>query len=65
MTLGETLKRIRLKCLDCSCQQVDEVANCTVIKCPFYELRFGKNPTPSRKGNPEALRKAREAMSQG
>jgi hypothetical protein len=66
MTLGETLKQIRLKCLDCCCQQTEEVVKCTVTRCPLYELRLGKNPSPSRKGgkgNPEALKKFREAKA--
>lgn len=59
MTFTETLKQIRLKCLDCTCQQVEEVNKCTIVKCPLWELRFGKNPTPSRKGNGKALNEYR------
>ncbi|HEX3047316.1 MAG TPA: hypothetical protein VHY08_21365 [Bacillota bacterium] len=67
MTLSETLKRIRLKCLDCCGQSVEEVTNCAAKRCAIYELRFGKNPSPSRRGNPagiEAIKKARKIPKQ-
>ena len=38
------LKAIRAKCLDCCCGQANEVKLCTVVKCPLYEFRHGKNP---------------------
>lgn len=50
MTLRDTLKQIRLKCLDCTCNQPDEIKHCQVTRCPLYELRCGKNPNPSKKG---------------
>jgi len=56
-------KAIRNKCMDCTCQQQDEVRNCTVERCPLYLFRMGKNPFSNRKGNPEALRKAKEATT--
>ena len=39
------LKAIRLKCLDCCCDQPIEVKLCTALDCPLWELRFGKNPS--------------------
>lgn len=42
------LKAIRAKCLDCCCQQANEVRLCTVKGCPLYDYRMGKNP--NRKG---------------
>jgi hypothetical protein len=30
---------LNAKCLDCSCYQVREVRECTVICCPLYEVR--------------------------
>ena len=38
------LKAIRLKCLDCSCQQPHEVRLCPHTECASYQYRFGKNP---------------------
>jgi hypothetical protein len=66
MTKAKLLRRIRLKCLDCACNQIKEVTLCPVETCTLYPLRTGKDPTkrtlsPERK---EALvgqlRKARE-----
>ena len=38
------LKAIRAKCLDCCCDQRDEVKLCPATKCPLWEFRLGKNP---------------------
>jgi hypothetical protein len=45
------LKRIRLKCLDCSAEQPKEVRLCPVTECALYPLRFGKNPKRKGIGN--------------
>jgi len=42
------LKAIRQKCLDCAAGQPKEIRLCTIVKCPLYQYRFGKNP--NRKG---------------
>ncbi len=42
------IKAIRAKCLECSGGQPSEVRNCTIVDCPLYPYRFGKNP--NRKG---------------
>lgn len=45
--LGEfkkPLKAIRAKCLDCSCNNPNEVRLCSITKCPLFDFRFGKNP---------------------
>lgn len=54
-TLGSTcekrvspLRAIRLKCMDCCCQQIVEVRNCTVTSCNLWPFRMGHNP--NRKG---------------
>jgi len=52
---------IRAKCMDCSCNSFNEIKFCPVTRCPLYEFRFGKNPYSKQRGNPEALRKARDA----
>ena len=43
------LKSIRLKCLDCTCNQPLEVKLCTCdgvqgTFCPLYPYRFGRGP---------------------
>ena len=37
------LKAIKLKCLDCSCGQQEEVNECPVSTCALYQYRFGKD----------------------
>lgn len=59
------LKIIRAKCLECCGGSRHEVSLCSLTDCPNWPYRFGKNPFSTRKGrpggNPEALRRAREA----
>jgi len=38
------LKAIRLKCLECCCDQVVEVRLCPSEDCPLWPFRMGKNP---------------------
>lgn len=38
------LKAIRLKCLECSCGQPEEVRFCPIKECALYGYRFGKRP---------------------
>ena len=38
------LKAIRLKCLECCCDQVAEVRSCGAEDCPLWPFRMGKNP---------------------
>ena len=45
------LKAIRAKCLDCCCEQRNEVAACPCQDCPLYPYRFGKNPNRAGIGN--------------
>lgn len=46
------LRAIRAKCLDCCCEQANEVRECTAVNCPLHFYRFGKNPNRKGKGNP-------------
>ncbi len=59
------IKAIRLKCIDCTNNQLVEIKNCLILTCPLYPFRMGKNPNIKRigvrKGNLEALEKARLA----
>ena len=43
------LKAIRAWCLECSCGVRAEVRNCTMLDCPLYPFRMGKNPNRKRK----------------
>lgn len=45
------LKAIRAKCIDCSCGDVNEVTNCTVVDCALYPYRDGHNPNRKGVGN--------------
>lgn len=42
------LKAIRAKCLDCVCENAQEVRLCPSTGCPLYPYRMGHNP--NRKG---------------
>lgn len=44
MTKTEILKTIRAHCIDCCCDQPNEVALCCCPSCNLYHLRFGKDP---------------------
>lgn len=62
------IKAIRAKCLDCCCDQREEVKLCQVKGCPLYPFRMGKNPFRIKRVMSEEqkfeagerLRKARE-----
>lgn len=38
------VKVLRLKCRDCTNNQIAEIDNCTIRQCPVWPWRFGKNP---------------------
>ena len=38
------IKAIRAKCLDCCCDQPNEVKLCVSENCALYPFRLGKNP---------------------
>lgn len=55
------MKAIRAKCLDCCCNQPNEVRLCPIDGCPLYQYRFGHNPRIKReKLEGDALEAARE-----
>ena len=54
-TKSALLKAVRAKCLDCSCHQPSEVAQCTCTGCTLWPFRFGRDPDPARTGNPKNL----------
>ncbi len=47
------MKAIRLKCLDCCCEQKQEVRACPVLKCSLWKFRLGLHPfTDKNRANP-------------
>lgn len=51
-------KAIRLKCLDCMCDQASEVKQCPSVSCPLYPFRFGKNPYVTKREYTEEQKRA-------
>ena len=43
------LRAIRLKCLDCSTYNINEIKECSVKNCPLYPFRLGNNPFRKKK----------------
>lgn len=62
------VKVIRLKCRDCTNNQITEIDNCTVVSCPLHPWRFGKNPYRSKRimsEDDKAKARARLASARG
>jgi hypothetical protein len=67
------IQAIRAKCLDCCCDQANEVKLCTAIRCPLWPFRLGKNPNikpreyteEQREAMRQRLKKAMEAKCDG
>jgi len=64
------MKAIRQKCLDCSCEQLSEVKECSIKNCALYPFRMGYKLDENgnrRKGKPlseEAKKKADHILEQ-
>lgn len=43
------LRAIKLKCLDCSSYNTNEIKECPVKNCPLYPFRLGNNPFRKKK----------------
>ena len=57
------IKAIRLKCLDCMCNQVNEVRLCPSKDCSLYPYRLGHNPAiKKRELSEDQKQAARERM---
>ena len=56
------LRAIKLKCLDCSSYNTNEIKECPVKKCPLYPFRLGKNPFRKRELSEEERNKLSERM---
>ena len=48
------MRAIRLKCLDCMCNQIGEVGHCSVRECSLWQYRHGKRPETARKKGKDA-----------
>lgn len=59
------LKAIKAKCLDCCCEQINEVKLCPVVDCPLYPFRFGKNPFSKRELTEEQKEVLRQRLELG
>ena len=51
--IDSPLTAIRAMCVVCMCGQLKEVNKCTVLNCPLYPFRTGKNPFHGRKQHGE------------
>lgn len=56
------LRAIKLKCLDCSSYNTNEIKECPVKNCPLYPFRLGKNPFRKRELSEEERLKLSERM---
>lgn len=56
------LRAIKLKCLDCSTYNINEIKECPVKNCPLYPFRLGKNPFRKRELSEEERTKLSERM---
>lgn len=57
------LRAIRAKCMDCSNNQIFEVRDCVITKCPLWDYRMGHNPNRKGiggKGDPELGKKKKD-----
>ena len=63
MTKSEILKVIRAHCIDCCCDQPNEVKNCGCVNCNLYPFRFGKDPNPRVLSPEEKARRAEIMMA--
>ena len=61
--LKSPIKAIRAKCLDCCCDQQEEVKLCPATTCPLYPFRLGKNPFRKREMSEEQRKAAAERLA--
>ena len=58
------IRAIRLKCLDCCCDNPNEVAACPIKDCSLHIYRFGTNPAIKKKEyTEEERRQMRERLA--
>jgi len=59
------LKAIRLKCLECSAGQAQEVRLCPVDDCNLYQYRMGHNPKRKGLGGKPPTQRAKTGVKCG
>ena len=59
------LKAIRLKCLDCCFDQINEVRLCPITDCALYPYRMGHNPKLKGKRPGAAANLTKNALLDG
>ena len=47
------LRAMRVKCLECCCNNSAEVRRCHMTDCPLWPFRMGRNPNRAGMGNRE------------
>lgn len=57
-----TMRAIRLKCMDCSAYQLNEINECNIVTCPLHPFRMGKNPFRKRELTNEQRELLRERL---
>ena len=57
------IKAIRAKCLDCCCDQRDEVKLCPAKDCPLWPFRLGKNPNRPKNMTDEQRQVVKERLA--
>ena len=57
------IKAIRAKCLDCCCNQREEVKMCPAKGCPLWSFKLGKNPNRSRNLTDEQRQAAKDRLA--
>ena len=62
MSKRAIMNAIKAKCLDCSCDDRNEVKMCNVEDCPIWPYRLGKDPDSSRKMTDEQKAAAAERL---
>lgn len=48
-------RKIRKFCLECVGGSVQDVADCTGVNCPLWEMRFGRGVDTQRRRDPDSL----------
>lgn len=58
------MKAIRLKCLQCTCGQFQEIRDCTIKDCALYPYRMGHRPKKETSQDATCEESKNEAMNE-
>ena len=56
-------KAFRLKCLDCCAGSYSEVRQCTVINCPLWRYRMGREESTEKRAEAEETDENHQGVS--